>query len=120
MWRFELPGPRAQGQRPTRLISSTRFEQGPQYSPDGKRIVFASTRSGAWEIWLCDRDGLNPSQLTPLNGPSAGTPHWSPDGRHIVFDSRPEGNPDIYTIGIEGGTPRRLTTEPSTEVMPSW
>jgi hypothetical protein len=35
-----------------RLILSTRIESGPQFSPDGSKIVFESTRSGAYEIWM--------------------------------------------------------------------
>lgn len=120
VWRFPLDPTHSPQVKPARLISSTRLDQGPQYSPDGERIAFASNRSGAWEIWISDRDGLNSSQLTSINGPVTGTPHWSPDNRHIAFDSRPDGNPDIYIIGVEGGTPRRLTTDPSQEVVPSW
>ena len=53
----ERGGPAA---APESLIASTRYQQGPQYSPDGQRVVFASTRTGAWEIWVCDKDGRNP------------------------------------------------------------
>ena len=120
VWRFSLDPAHSPQVEPTRLIASTRLDQGPQYSPDGERIAFASNRSGALEIWMCDRDGLNSSQLTSMKGPATGTPHWSPDNRHIAFDSRPEGNPDIYISGVEGGAPRRLTSDPSQEVVPSW
>ena len=120
VWRFSLDAAHSPRAQPARVISSTRFDQAPQYSPDGGRIAFASNRSGASEIWLCDRDGLNSSQLTSMNGPTTGTPHWSPAGRYIAFDSRPNGNPDIYIIGVEGGTARRLTRDPSHEVVPSW
>lgn len=120
VWRFSLDPTHSSGIQPVRLIASTRLDQGPQYSPDGERIAFASNRSGAWEIWMCDRAGQNSIQLTSLNGPITGTPHWSPDNRHIAFDSRPNGNPDIYVIGMEGGNPRRLTSEPSQDVVPSW
>jgi len=40
-----------------RFISSTRIESAPQFSPDGSRIAFESTRSGAHEIWTCKGDG---------------------------------------------------------------
>ena len=120
VYRFALTPEHSPQVKPERLISSTRLDQGPQYSPDGERIAFASNRSGTWEIWICDRDGMNCSQLTSMNGPITGTPHWSSDNRHIAFDSRPGGDPDIYIIGVEGGTPRRLTSDPSQEVVPSW
>ena len=51
-------------ERCPRLISSTRMESGPQFSPDGREIAFESTRSGAYEVWLCGSDGTNLMQLT--------------------------------------------------------
>lgn len=120
VWRYSIPGPSRSAEPPRSLITSTRHEQGPQYSPDGERIVFASTRSGNWEIWWCDREGRNPSQLTSFGGPTAGSPYWSPDGQQIVFDARPGGNPDVYVIDTKGGAPRRMTTDPSEEIVPTW
>jgi Tol biopolymer transport system component/DNA-binding winged helix-turn-helix (wHTH) protein len=102
------------------VISSTAVDVSPRYSPDGKRIVFVSNRSGSVEIWLSGNDGLNPIRLTDFRGPLVGSPNWSPDGRQIVFDSRPEGNADIYAINSEGGQPRRLTTESAEDIVPSW
>jgi len=120
IWRTS--GPSSKGIRvpPTRLISSTLTDAGGQFSRDGKRIVFASGRSGNEEIWVCDNEGLNPVQLTAFGGPSVGSPHWSPDGQRIAFDSTKEGQRDIYVVGAEGGSPRRLTSERSNEVRPSW
>lgn len=105
---------------PTKFISSTRKDDSPQFSPNGKKIVFDSDRSGSEEIWVCDSDGSHPVQLTFFDGPAAGTPRWSPDGQQIVFDAHPAGNADIYVISAEGGKPRRLTLGPFHNVMPSW
>jgi Tol biopolymer transport system component len=120
IWRYPMPGTGAEGQDPVRLVSSTRLEQGPKFSPDGERITFASNRGGSPEIWLGDGEGANAVQLTSFDGPATGSPFWSPDGREIVFDSRPNGNPDIYVVSTQGGAPRRITTEPSQDVVPSW
>jgi Tol biopolymer transport system component/DNA-binding winged helix-turn-helix (wHTH) protein len=105
---------------PDKLITSTRMESGPQFSPDGSKIAFESTRTGAYEVWLCRSDGSGLMQLTHFNPSVTGTPRWSPDGQQIVFDSRPAGNSDIFVVDVQGGPPRRLTTEPSNEVVPSW
>jgi Tol biopolymer transport system component/DNA-binding winged helix-turn-helix (wHTH) protein len=104
---------------PERFISSTRMESGPQFSPDGSKIAFESTRSGAYEVWMCRSDGNGLVQLTHFNSVT-GTPRWSPDGQQIAFDSGAGGNVDIYVVDSEGGSPRRLTTEPSIEAVPSW
>jgi len=116
IWRIET----TPGLSPVRLISSTRQDYGPQYSPDGKRIVFTSGRTGNNEIWVCDADGMNPLQLTSFAGPDVGSARWSPDGKQIAFDSTAAGQRDIYVIDAEGGKPRRLTEGTSDEVRPSW
>jgi Tol biopolymer transport system component/DNA-binding winged helix-turn-helix (wHTH) protein len=102
-----------------KFLSSTAIESGPQFSPDGSQIVFESTRSGAYEVWLCRSDGTNPLQLTHFNTVT-GTPRWSPDGTQIAFDSRTPGNADIFVMNSRGGSLRKLTNEPSAEVVPSW
>ncbi|HEV7745591.1 MAG TPA: protein kinase [Pyrinomonadaceae bacterium] len=67
------------------LTNDKFFDRYPRWSPDGKRIAFASDRSGAYEIWIIDTDGTNLKQAT--FGGKAGTsfPLWSPDGRQLVF-----------------------------------
>jgi len=105
---------------PTSLIASTRAQSGPQFSPDGKKIAFGSNRSGSPEIWICDSEGLNPTQLTSIGGPETGTPRWSPDGKQISFDSHAKGNWDIYLVSAEGGSPKCLTTGSADNNLPSW
>jgi Tol biopolymer transport system component len=120
IWR--APGPNAANRDspPTQLIASTRREGSPRYSPDGKRIAFASDRSGNVEIWTCDADGGSLAQLTHFDHGQSGSPRWSPDGQQIAFDARPADHSDIYVVGADGGAPRRLTSEPSADIMPVW
>ena len=120
IWRLGLSGLTTARNRPARLIASTRTDWFPRISPDGDRIAFESDRSGSLEVWVCDRDGRRPVQLTSFVDVNAGSPCWSPDGRWIAFDAAPDGNPDIYVISADGGSPRRLTTEGSQEILPSW
>ena len=118
IWRRKLSSA-VSADAPERLIASTRMESGPQFSPDGTRITFESTRSGAYEVWLCRSDGSGVIQLTHFNS-LTGTPRWSPDGQQIAFDSRTAGNADIYILDSQGGVPHRFTVQPSAEVVPSW
>ena len=92
----------------------------PQFSPDGRRVAFASDRSGELAIWLCDRDGSNLTQLTNLRECAAGSPRWSPDSSQIAFDCASHGNFDIYVVSTTTGLARRLTAEASQENLPSW
>jgi Tol biopolymer transport system component len=119
-WRLDLtPGLKPAGS-PVRLISSTHTDYNAQYSPDGKRIVFHSTRSGASEIWVSDSDGAHAARLTGFNAPITGSPRWSPDGEWIVFDSNKEGQFDVYRVRAGGGTPERLTDDPATDGVASY
>ncbi|MFL6230216.1 MAG: protein kinase domain-containing protein [Pyrinomonadaceae bacterium] len=122
IYRIELtgqPGGRKAG-APSSLISSTRTEDTPQFSPDGRKVAFVSDRSGSEEVWTCDAEGKNPAQLTRFGAARVVAPGWSSDGRFVVFESSGGGNADIYAVGVEGGAPRRLTNEPSAETTPSW
>ncbi len=117
---MELPAQGNGAGRPSPLIASTFQDDAPQYSPDGNRIAFSSRRSGSCEIWVCDRQGRSPVQLTRFGGPLPGSPRWSPDGKEIAFDARKEGNADIYVMDADGGRLRRLTVDETQEFMPSW
>ena len=118
IWR--IPGPNSSDKKSasSRFIASTQPDQEPQFSPDGTKIVFTSSRSGNVEIWVCDREGRNPMQLTSFNGTPLGSPRWSPDSRWIAFDALKAGNPYIYVISADGGPPRVLTRGGS--IRPSW
>lgn len=120
IWRLDLRAANAPHRAASRLLASRFNDVNPRYAPDGKRIAFASARSGSHEIWVCGSEGEPCVQLTFFRGPHAGSPRWSPDGRWIVFDCRSEGNADLFVISAEGGNPRRLTTEPGEEILPSW
>jgi eukaryotic-like serine/threonine-protein kinase len=120
IWRAEVPPAGQPPNQPQLFISSTRFDAKPLYAPDGKKIAFGTTRSGAWEIWLADADGANPQQLTFFGGPFVGFKGWSPDSQRLIFHARLEGHADLFTIPIAGGAPQRLTTDPSDEVSPCY
>lgn len=120
IWRLDTRHQGGTRSSTVKLIESTRRDENPQFSPDGKRIAFVSDRSGNWELWVCASDGSNPIQLTSLGGPENGFPSWSPDGRSIAFDSNLKGNLDVFVIRTDGGSPRPLTTDTSADARPSW
>jgi len=118
IWRMGLSGLAESGPR-KRLIASTKADMNPHYSPDGKKIVFASDRTGSYEVWVCDQDGANQVPLTSFGFESA-SPRWSPDGKYIAFDSSKEGRWQIFVIEATGGVPRRLTDGSADDDSPSW
>ncbi len=122
IWRIETSAPGAPAYSPPVVaISSTKSEQHCQFSPDGRRVAFTSTRSGNWEIWVSDPDGSSAVQLTFLKAPTGtGVPRWSPDGQLITFASDVEGQYDIFVVPVAGGRPRNITSNPALEHVPSF
>ena len=111
------------GQKARSLVSSVSGENaGQQLSPDGRKLVFQSDRAGALDIWVSDRNGQDPVQLTAMG--TAGAPRWSPDGKDIVFDvglGRDWREPRaIFLVGADGGTPRPLVQDSFSNNVPSW
>jgi Tol biopolymer transport system component len=79
-----------------------------EWSPDGKRIAFASARDGNLEIYVMNSDGSEQKNLT--NNPSIDEdPHWSPDGRKIAFVSHRDGKPEICIMNADGSEQKILT-----------
>src|SRR5205085_1697103 len=99
--------------------SSTRADFVPQFSPDARRVVFLSSRSGELEVWVADATGANAVKLTS-QGANPGFPRWSPDGQSIVFHSNPDGQGDVYVVPAGGGKPRNVTRHPSVDTFPSF
>ena len=85
--------------------------ESPRWSPDGKQIVFASTRddtSGArTDIFVMNADG---SRLRNLSQNKAENfdPKWSADGQRIVFASLRTGTSLLYEVGLTDGVTRPL------------
>ncbi len=104
----------------TLLIDSRLPDIGAQYSPDGRHIVFQSTRSGTDDLWVCDANGANAVRLLEGGGSAIGNPKWSPDGRQIAFEWHPGGKAEVYVVPAEGGPARKLVANGDQNSMPSW
>lgn len=93
-----------------RLTSEPGYDAEASWSPDGKHIVFCSTRDGDPDLYIMDADGGNVRQLTNAPGYDGG-PFFSPDGSFVIFRSdrsKPEML-QIYCIGADGKHETALT-----------
>jgi Tol biopolymer transport system component len=68
----------------TVLTSDPADDRDPVWSPDGRRIVFASNRSGTYDLWVMNADGSSPAPITS-SADDDRFPAWSPDGSTLLF-----------------------------------
>lgn len=92
----------------------------PAWSPDGSRLAYAASISGASQVFVAVVGEGNPVQVT-AEQVYAGQPAWSPDGLHLAYVAEREKNMDIWIapLGGEGG-PIRLTDDPAMDWAPAW
>ena len=119
IWRVDVQRPGRKPGKPFRLISSTSYDYSPVFSPDGRSVAFISQRSGDMEVWICDPDGSNPSQLTSFRKTFVWGPSWSPNGQSVGFWIQ-EGKSNVHVVGRGGGAPQRVTTEKTNDEFPFW
>jgi Tol biopolymer transport system component len=94
----------------TRLTDTPGYDAEGSYSPDGREIVFTSSRDGDPDIYIMDTDGNNVRQLTNAPGYDGG-PFFSPDGKWVIFrsDRLKKDMLQIYAISVDGKIEVQLT-----------
>jgi Tol biopolymer transport system component len=105
IWRMD-----ADGSNQKQLTSDSGMNFHAAASPDGRFIIFASSRGvgpNDYNIWRMDADGSNAKQLT--QGGSDVSPAFSPDGKWIVYQSHASSRPHLWKVPIDGGQPVQLT-----------
>ena len=96
------------------LTSGIAWDMQPRYSPNGKWIAFTSDRAGGDNLWIMNRDGSKPQQVTKETFRLLNEPSWSPDSEYLVarkhFTSeRSLGAGEIWLYHRSGGEGLQLT-----------
>ncbi len=94
------------------LVSHPATEARPLYSPDGKRLVFVSERTGNGDIYLLTFATGELKRLT-FSDASDRLDAWSRDGKWIYFTSNAYDirMNDVWRISTEGGTPMQVSND---------
>ncbi len=97
----------------TRLTSGMAYDAQPRFSPDGKRLVFISDRSGGDNVWIMSLDGRDTIQVSHGVEDFVLSPEWTPDGKYVVASRGPNGGlPRIWMYDVQGGSGTQLTRAP--------
>lgn len=114
----------ADGRGLRRLPGTRPGDQNPDWSPDGRRLVFWNGRGWHGRLYVSDVLGHSRRLLTrpgaPGYGPSDQYPAWSPDGRLIAFESFRAGAWHIWVMRPDGSGARRVTPAGRGGHSPQW
>jgi TolB protein len=119
-WQVWIMGPHQAGAK--RITAGPADSGWPVWSPDGRRLVFDSSRTdpdprdaaSINDVFTINPDGTDVTKLTDSVGASADAA-WSPDGSQIAFDADrrdPEHAQGIYVMDADGTNVRRITIRP--------
>jgi Tol biopolymer transport system component len=109
----------ARGGKVTRLTRDPAQDTTPSWSPDGRRIVFASNRGGRWRLFVMSASGSGQKPLRTL-AETPFFPRFSPDGRRIAFQSFDgRGRSSVRVMDAGGGNERLLSPPRVDDTSPS-
>ena len=117
---WELYTMNADGTNETRLTNNSYTDFSPNWSPDGREIIFSTLRKfNTLDIWVLDEDGTNegPSSFTP---PRMICLTGLPDGSRIAFHTDRDGWPQVYIMNADGSGLTRVTRSAEHSGGPSW
>lgn len=110
-----------------RRLTRAVYCHGPNWSPDGTRIIFSGNGDSASEIDICSiaPDGTSLTKLLGMPGMEK-TPSYSPDGQYILFSASIQGaagtlasgNRDIIEYSLTAGTTRTICAHPARDDYP--
>ncbi len=93
----------------------------PNWSPDGRHIVYQRFENGQWDLWVMDTDGKNQRQITWGAGDKTDA-SFSPDSQWVVYsaDGPTLKFANLYIISVSCGDPVRVTHFDGYDGAPSW
>lgn len=110
-WQGDIWTVPSTGGHASRLTVHPAIDSNPHWTPDGKRIVFSSTRYGSPDVFVMNADGSDIKRLTFDSGQEIPTA-VSPDGRFVYGSTSDFGPWDCFRVSIDGGGVTRLTNHP--------
>jgi Tol biopolymer transport system component/DNA-binding winged helix-turn-helix (wHTH) protein len=110
----------ADGSNVRRIVDDAEYDVGPQWSPDGRKILFITGRNRNFDVYEMNADGTRQRNLTADHDKSDGAPVWSIDGHNIAFVRRIEGKDQVFVMGSAGGNLKQVTHIAANSSAPRW
>jgi Tol biopolymer transport system component/DNA-binding winged helix-turn-helix (wHTH) protein len=110
----------ADGSNVRRIVDDPEYDVSPQWSPDGRKILFVTGRNGNFDVYEMNADGTDQKNLTPDSDQADGAAIWSLDGNNIAFSRRIEGNAQIFVMDADGGNLKQVTHNAANSELPTW
>lgn len=104
---------------PKRITYNEVDDGSPSFFPDGKRIIFVSSRNDVNQLWTINIDGKNERHFNPTRF-DCYNPSVSPDGKTIAFMSARYGDWEIYLIDANGKNERQITNDIGRSIQPKF
>ena len=101
-----------EGGKATAITKGLAYDVHPRYSPDGKKLLFISDRSGADNVWYIDMEKKDTMQVTSDQNQYFPDACWTPDGDYIIF-SKGRRNMKLYMVHRRGGGGIQLLDGPA-------
>ena len=103
----------------TRFTFDPGSERAPLWSPDGREIMFASDRTGVWDLYKKSVNGTKAEEVVVASPDDEFPSQWSADGRLIVYSTpKPDTNWDLWTLPVlEPSKPTPFLRTPFNEVQ---
>ena len=105
--------------KPKRITNNESDDGSPSFFPDGKRIIFVSSRDKVNQLYTINIDGKNERQVNP-NRFDCYNPSVSPDGKTIAFMSARYGDWEIYLVDANGKNERQITNDIGRSIQPKF
>jgi Tol biopolymer transport system component len=102
----------ANGGKATPVTKGLAYDVQPRFSPDGKKILFISDRSGADNVWYIDREKKDTVQMTFDQNQYFPNACWTPDGNYIIY-AKGRRMPKLFLVHKKGGSGTQLIEAPS-------
>ena len=107
------------GENNYRITNNKTINLGPNWSPDGNKIVFTSFQTGQPELFIANLQSGELKQLTH-NRTSNISPRWSKDGSSIMFTTSTTGDPELWTVSLTGKMLEQVTQTHGIDIAPTF